>query len=58
MPRTWRRVGRGMDRHTGTEVDFRRCHDDAWSPDSASREEPEQTDQDEQFGEHRRMFLP
>ena len=47
-----------MDRDPRTEVDFRWGHHDAWSPDSTGREEPEQTDQDEEFGEHRLMFLP
>jgi hypothetical protein len=57
MPRTRRRIGRGRDSDTGTDVDFRWCHDDAWSPYSTGREEPEHTDQEKQFVAHRLLFL-
>ena len=46
-----------MDCDTGTEVNFRWGHHDAWPPDSTGCEEPEQTDQEEQFVSHRLIFL-
>jgi hypothetical protein len=58
MPRTRRCIGGGMGSDTGTDFDFRWGHHDVWSPYSTGREDAEQTDQDEQFGEHRLMFLP
>jgi hypothetical protein len=57
MPRTRRRTGVGMDLNAWIDFDFRRCHDDFRSLHGTCREEPEHTDQEEQFGKHRLMFL-
>jgi hypothetical protein len=47
-----------MDFHAWIDFDFRWGYDDVGSLHGTCREDPEQTDQEEQFGEHRLMFLP